>query len=98
MATGETNSHPPSQGSEVSLLYNSNCLLSSSIPGQSSSLSSSIGSGSEFRVSSPGGSYHFGLTVSEIEEIPGVDVRKTPSGEVYVVVSEDDLERVGDPT
>lgn len=98
MTTGGNEFSVPVKRHEVSLLYNSNSLLSSSIPGQSPSLSSSIGSGSEFRVSSPGGSYHFGLTVSEIEEIPGVDVRKTPSGEVYVVVSEDDLERVGDPT
>lgn len=90
--------YPPTLEVErMSLLYNSNFNQASSIlPGELSNLSSSIGSGSEFRISSPGGEFHFGLTISEIEEIPGVDVRRTGSGEIYVVVSEIDFERAGD--
>jgi len=50
---------------------------------------------SEFRISVPGGLYHFGHTIEELREVPGVDIREDASGEPYVIVSDSDL-REGD--
>ena len=44
----------------------------------------------EFRMSTPGGLYHFGHTIEELREVPGLDIRETASGETYVIVSDSD--------
>ncbi len=51
---------------------------------------------SEFRMSEPGGLYHFGHTLEELREFPGVDIREDASGEPYMIVSDSDLGE-GDP-
>ena len=46
---------------------------------------------SEFRMSEPGGLYHFGYTIEELRDIPGMDVREDASGEPYVILSDSDF-------
>ena len=70
-------------------MYHSECSLSSR-------LESSLTQGSELRISDPGSVYHFGLTVSEIENIPGVEVRVDEDGEPYTIVPESLFDREGD--